>query len=290
MQCKYCSMFLRLICSGSSKISPLFRKTLAFLENSWWRFHHTRSSRAVLEDSGGRRARYLPRVGRGFQQGKSLITSLKHWAGRSILIPTWLLPRGKGRGPHAVWTSNASMKLLLGLTIESFQPGVWLRPPRPSSPCSGAMDALSKHLQALSPSSRMCFPRCQLNFWSRPSHGVGHQMYFPVPVTSQRPAVRDWLWSSAPFGESHLPQIAHTKASQRSCRWRRLMQRGYRVKSRTFGMVFTKLWGGYVMGTEKSFLVSLGALTGRKLGSGGKETSSWCLIPYGILLNKTQCL
>lgn len=62
IQCKYCSIFLRLICSGSTK-SLLFRKTLAFLEISWWRFHHTHSSRAVLEDSGGRRACYPPRLG-----------------------------------------------------------------------------------------------------------------------------------------------------------------------------------------------------------------------------------
>jgi len=39
MQCKYCSMFLRLVCSRSTKISPLLRKILAFLEISWWRFH-----------------------------------------------------------------------------------------------------------------------------------------------------------------------------------------------------------------------------------------------------------
>lgn len=43
------------------------------------------------------------------------------------------------------------------------------------------------------------------------------------------------------------------------------MQRGYHVKSMAFGMVFTKLWGGYVMGMEKGFLFPQGALTGREL-------------------------
>lgn len=78
MQCKDHFMFLRLVCSESTKISPLFWKTLAFLEILWWKFHQPRSWRAVLGDSGGRGVHHPPGItsGRAFQQGKSLMTPL----------------------------------------------------------------------------------------------------------------------------------------------------------------------------------------------------------------------
>lgn len=102
MQCKDHFVSLRLIYSGSTKISPLFRKTLAFLEILWWKFHQTRSWRAVLEDSGGRGVLCPPGItsGRGFQQWKSLITPLRWFTGSSILIPACFLKWC--RAPHCL--------------------------------------------------------------------------------------------------------------------------------------------------------------------------------------------
>lgn len=68
-----------------------------------WRFHGGDFTPHVLQEQrwrtvwGGDRVTH-PRLAQGrrdFQQGKSLIASLKHWAGRSILIQNWFFPQGE---------------------------------------------------------------------------------------------------------------------------------------------------------------------------------------------------
>lgn len=127
MQCKDHSVVLRLICSGSTTIIPLFRKTLAFLEISWWKFRQTRSWRAALEDSGGRGVHYPLRItsGRSFQKGKSLVAPLKWFTGRSILIPTCFFSWGRVMsGPSLAELQVHLWSCCWGLTTESFQPKV----------------------------------------------------------------------------------------------------------------------------------------------------------------------
>lgn len=114
MQCKYCSLFLRLICSGSPKISPLFRKT-GFLGD----FMVEISLHAFFKSSaGGQRREESMLSTQGAMWERFPAREIPHHLSEvmrkqvcSHPCLVFLLKRSHV-GPHTVWTSNASMKLL----------------------------------------------------------------------------------------------------------------------------------------------------------------------------------